>query len=288
MTNQRTQEFNQRSMDRQMQRMQMNRAGAGSVKPMSPEEQLKAQAKQQQAEQAANDKLTHLAQEQQRKRLEHPAKNPHQADLQQKKDEKQLNQLAVKNYRDVFLTGQISKALQAQKLAPQAQQTLKNINENLLKDAWWSKQEGAQLSENIKAYSDSLTSLTAGLLGFDLASPPPAPSVLFSSRIDGMLAKAPFDQNAATQLLQEAALADKLLASDGLIKAVMAFKTMSSSDATKKLQSNPKKLRKEVTASLRRVNAEMKNYDSRIASSKRLYAAEDVILQAISSYLAEK
>ncbi len=285
MSNQRTQDFQQRSQERLNRMGEANRAAPGR-QPLTPEEQLQAQAKQQKAEQEAREKLTRLAQEQQRKREEHPAKNPQQAAVQQQEDNKQLNLLAVKNYRDVFLMGQISNAYQARQLSPKAQQSLQNLNKDLLNDAWWSKQEGAQLAEKIKTYSDTLTSLTAGLLGFDLASPPPTPAPLSVSRVDDLLAKGAFDQQAVLQILQEVAMAEKLISGRGLAEAVMYFQTLSSTAAAnQERQGDPKKLRKEVTASLRRVSTEMQSYDKRIASLRRLPAAQDALLQATTHYL---
>lgn len=141
MTNQRTQDFQQRQLQR-------NRPGQPS-RATTPETRLQAQAKQQKLEQEANESLARLTQ-QQRQRQEHPAKNPQQAAAQQKADDKQLTQLAVKNYRDVFLPGQVASALEAQQLSPSAQQTLRGLNDNLLNDAWWGKQDGAQLPAKIK------------------------------------------------------------------------------------------------------------------------------------------
>ncbi|MDQ2769906.1 MAG: hypothetical protein M3Y54_05330 [Bacteroidota bacterium] len=287
MTNQRTQDFNQRAQDHLSRMGEANRA-SGAMRPMTPEEQRQAQAKQQQAKQEATEKLAHLVQEQQRRRQEHPAKNPQQAAAQQKEDDKQLNLLGVKNYRDFFLADQISNAVQARQLTPKAQQTLKSLSVNLLSDAWWRKQEGAQLAEKVKAYSDSLTSLTAGLLGFDLASPPPTPAQLAASQLDALLAKGTFDQQAATEIIQGVALAEKLIAGRGLAEAVMNFKSLNSNGAaSQELQSDPKKLQKEVSASLRRVNTEMQHYNARIVTLARLSAAQNALFNSTSNYLAK-
>jgi hypothetical protein len=280
--------MNQRAEDFQMRQLQKRRYVRGVQQPVNPEAQLQAQAKQQQAEQEANEKLARLAQEQQRKRQEHPAQNPQQAATQQKEDDKQLALLAVKNYHDVFLPGQFSNALQARNLSPKAQQDLQNLNENLLNEAWWSKQGAAQLPGKVKAYSDTLTSLTAGLLGFDLASPPPTPAQLSGSRFDDLLVNGAFDQNAATQIMQEVALAEKIIAGKGLAKAVMDFQNLSTnSTSSQELQSDPKKLRKEVKESLRQVNTEMQRYQIRIGTLERLPSAQDAILKSASRYLAK-
>lgn len=279
MTNQRTQDFQQRQLQR-------NQFGRGST-TMSRETQLQAQAKQQKSEQEANEKLARLAQEQQRQRQEHPAKNPQQAAAQQKADDKQLNLLAVKNYRDVFLPGQVSSALAAQQLAPSAQRSLQNLNENLLNDAWWSKQEGTQLPGKVKAYSDSLTALTAGLLGFDLASPPAKPAPFSVSSLNEKLTKDAFDQNAATQLIREAALTERLMAGDQLAQAVKEFATSATAAASPALPSDSKKLRKEVQKSLRNVNKGLVRYNIRIASLDKVYSAEKALRKSTSTYLAK-
>ena len=254
---------------------------------MTPEEQLKAQAKQQQLEQAANEKLAKLAQEQQRRREQHPAANPQQAALQQKKDDKQLNVLAVKNYRDVFLPGQVANAFQAQQLTPKAEQSLRNLNKNLQDKSWWKKQEGIQLTNALKAYSDTLTSLTTNLLGFGLASPPPLPPPFSVSGLNALLATNAFDQNAATQLIRDAALSDKLAAGEQLAEAVNNFSSLSVTAADQGPQINPKKLKEEVQASLRSVNKGMERYYARISASHAVLDAQKALLKSTADYLAK-
>jgi hypothetical protein len=276
------QSMNQRTQDFQMRQLQKNRPSSGAPQ-MSPEARQQAQARQQQAEQEANEKLARFAQEQQRQHQEHPAQNPQQAAAQQQEDERQLALLALKNYRDVFLPGQLANALQARQLSPKGERALQGLNESLLDKAWWSKQPAAPLSGKIKAYSDTLTALTAGLLGFDLASPPPTPAQLSSSRIDEMLAKGSFDQKAATQIMLEVATAEKLIAGKELAKAVMDFQTTA---ASQELHSDPKKLQKEVKASLHEVNTELQRYHARIVTLSRLNAAQKIMHKSTSTYLA--
>jgi hypothetical protein len=279
MTNQRTQDFQQRQLLR-------SRSGQGNSLP-TRETQLQAQAKQRQLEQAATESLARLAQQQQQQRQEHPAKNAQLAAAQQKADEKQLTLLAVKNYREVFLPGQVAGALEAQQLSPSAQQRLQNLNGNLLDDAWWSKQEGAQVTGNVKAYSDSLTSLTAGLLGFDLASPPALPAPFSVSGLNERLTKDAFDQNAATQLLREAALTERLRAGGQLAKAVQEFSALATAAASPTLPGDAKKLRKEVQKSLRTVTKELARYNARIAASDDVYLAEKALRKSTAAYLAK-
>ena len=275
MTNQRTQDFQQRQLLR-------GRSGPGGLSPR--EASLQAHAKQQKLEQEATESLARLAQQQQRQRQEHPAPNPQLAAAQQKADEKQLTLLAVKNYRDVFLSGQLSNALEAQQLSPSAEQSLGKMNENLLNDAWWSKQDRAQAMGKVKAYGDSLTALTTGLLGFSLSAPPAKPAAFSADGLKEQLTKDTFDQNAATQLIRDAALSERLSAldSDNLPKAVQEFTTLATA-----LPSDPKKLRKEVQKSLEAVNKELARYQMRLAASTQVYSAEKALRKTTSTYLAK-
>lgn len=278
MTNQRTQDFQSRQLQR-------SRPGGS---PLTQQTRLQAQANQQKLEQEATEKLARLAQEQQRRREEHPAKNAKLAAAQQKADEKQLTLLAVKNYREVFLPGQVMSALEAQQLSPRAQQSLRALNGSLLDDAWWGKQENGQLPGKIKAYGDTVTALTTGLLGFDVATPPATPAQFSASGLEAMLAKDAFDQNAAAQLIREAALTERLMASDQLTKAVKEFTTLSATVAASPAPENDaKKLRKEVQKSLRAVVKELARYSERIASSDKVYAAEKGLRKSTTAYLAK-
>ncbi|RAK62067.1 hypothetical protein [Hymenobacter edaphi] len=276
MTNQRTQDFQQRQL-------QKNRGGYGG-QSMTREAQLQAQAKR---EQEANEKLAQLAQEQQRKRQQHPAANPQQAALQQKKDDKQLTLLAVKNYREVFLPGQVSNALDARQLSPKAQQQLGNLNEHLTDKAWWKKQEGAQLPGTIKAYGDTLNALAAGLLGFDVASPPAMPAPLSVSGLNAQLATDVFDQNAVTQLVGEAALSEKLLAGEQLIKAVTEFSRLSAAAASPEPQRDPAKWKEQVQDGLRQVNKAMSRYNVRMSELTIVYEAQKALLKSTGAYVAK-
>jgi len=282
--------MNQRTQDFQMRQINKNRPSQGMRVPAaSPETQQEAQARQLQAEKEANEQLARLAQEQQRKRDERPAPNPQQAAARQKEDERQLALLALKNYRDVFLPGQLANALQARYLSPAAASSLQRISDKLLNDAWWSKQEPAQLTATVKAYSDSLTSLTTSLLGFDLASPPPTPDQLSSKRVDDLLAKNALTQQAGAQIVQEVATAEKLIAGNGLAKAVVDFNALNTPGPnTQALQSDPKKLRQEVQARLRRVSSEMQRYESRIGTLSRLPNAQKTMHDAMAIYLKKQ
>jgi hypothetical protein len=277
-TNQRTQDFQQRQLERSRYRM--------SNTPVSREVSLQTQAKQQKSEQEANESLARLVQQQQQQRQEHPAKNAQQAAAQQKADNQQLTLLAVKNYREVFLPGQVASALDAQHLAPGVQQRLQKLTDNLLDDTWWSKQEGAQLTGKIKACGDSLTLFTTSLLGFNLASPPATPAAFSAKSFETMLAKDAFDQSAATRLIQDAALTERLAAGSQLAKAAQEFGTLTASAAASPAQPvDAKKLRKDVQKSLRALNKELTRYDDRIAASDKVSAAEQALRKSATTYL---
>lgn len=282
MTNQRTQDFQRQQMERSQQRMW------NSGRPLSKETRAQALAKQQQLELEATEKLARLAQEQQRRRQEHPAKNPQQAAAQLKADNKQLNRLAVKNFQEVFLPGQYLRALAAQQPAASTERSLRSLNENLLSDAWWSRQNGAQAANAVKAYGDSITQLTSSLLGFNLASPPAVPAPFSARSLDEQLLKDTFDQPAATQLVQDAALTERLLASEQLSQAVKDFAAMSSAVATDAaLQGDPKKLRKEVQKGLRTVNKALAQYSARLDASNKTSSAVAALYKSTASYLAK-
>ena len=283
MTQQRQQDFQQRSMQRSMDRNSYRRA----TRPLTAEEVQQAQQKQQQAEQQATDKLAQLAQQQQRQRQEHPAASPELAAAQQKKDDKQLSVLAVRNYHDVFLPDQVSRARQEQQFSPSAQRALNRLHQNLSEKSWWKKQEDAQLPGSIKAYGDTLRVLTTGLFGFDLTSPPAMPAPLSMSGVMNGLATHTFDQGVATKLIQDAALSEKLLAGRELTKAVTAFSSLSTSAAANpELASNPKKLREQVQASLREVEAEVVRYYARLDGSDKITNAQKALVKSTEAYLA--
>lgn len=146
---------------------------------------------------------------------------------------------------------------------------------------------GAATGKN-KAGGDSLTALATGLLGFNLASPPARPGPLSASSLDDQLKKDAFDQTAATQLIRDAALAERLAAGDQLPQVVQEFSALSTAVATNPaLPSDPKKLRKEVQKSLRTVIKELARYNARLASSDQIYSAEKVLRKSASAYLAK-
>ncbi|RTQ49282.1 hypothetical protein EJV47_14165 [Hymenobacter gummosus] len=280
MTNQRTMEFQQR----QMQKGMLNSRSAYSSGMMTRKEQQEVQAKQLAREKEAETKLANLTQELQRKREQSPAANPQQAAAQQKKDEKQLTLLTVKNYKEVFLPGQLNSALQSRQLPFESQRQLAGLNKTLTDNKWW-KQHGSQAGASIKAYSDTLTSLTTELLGFALASPPAMPATPSAGAIKAQLAASTFDQAAATQLMRDAALSEKLLAGTELMKAVQEFTALNT--ASPELQGNPRKLQSEVEAKLRQVNKAMYRYDARFGTLTLVSDTYRDLLKYTSAYVAK-
>lgn len=286
---QRMQAQQMQQMQQQMfrsQQMSMTRQQQLIMRPQPTPQQLEeAQALQDKAEQKANDQLAQLAAEQQRQQQEHPAADAQLATAQRQADAQKLNALAVKNYRTVFLPWQVSKALQAQGLSAKAHEDLQTINKNLSRNAWWKKQEPAQLNPQVADYGKTLTALTADLLGYDLATPP-APAPPSATTIDDLLAKPSFDQAAATQLIRETAQAEKIAAGDKLAKAVLEFNKLAATPSAA-AQSDTKKRRDEVKTGLRKVNQELQHYYTELGSSRKLYELNKSMMKATSGYLTK-
>jgi hypothetical protein len=258
-------------------------------RPQSPQQLEQMQAQQQQAEQRANEQLAQLAQEQQHLRQEHPAATTQEAEAQQKVDTRQLTRLAVKNYQEVFLPGQMRSALQSLVLAPTAQQNLQALNDDLLSNAWWHQQDAAQVREKVAAYSKTLAGLTTELLGFSAANLPSLPAPFSASLLQEMLSRDAFEQTAATQLIREATLADKRLEGEQLAQAVRDFTEVVAKVATAPAApQDQKQQRNELKKSLQHVNQELQSYYARVSRPSRLRAAQKAIMQATDNYLASK
>lgn len=257
--------------------------------PLSPEQLAQQQAHQQEAEQKANEQLARLA-ETQRQHQANPPADAQQAAAQQKEDAQQLTQLTLKHYREVFLPGQLSGALQSLTLAPQARQELQTISHDLLDTAWWSQQDATQLPAKVAAHSATLTKLTTDLLGFSPAAVPVAPASRPASALREQLSQgATFDQAAAARLIREAAQAEKRLAGEQLARAVTSFNEVSSKVAaspatTAKAQ---KQQRNEVKNSLQRVNKELQRYNARVGTTGPLLQTQAAITEATAEYLAK-
>src|SRR5205823_5032440 len=123
--------------------------------------------------------------------------NALQTAARQKADDQALAQLTVKNYRDVFLLGQVMAAEEARSLPEKGSQDWQNITKELLDNAWWSKQDPTQLLGKITAYRTTLTTLTTNLLGFDPATVPKSEHMPSTAALDAMRAKGTFDPQVA-------------------------------------------------------------------------------------------
>lgn len=251
--------------------------------PLTPEQLEKQQAHQQEAEAQATDYLAHLAEDQRNLRLAHPAADAQQAAAERQEDARKLTVATVKACREVFLPGQVVAVMQARVLSPKAQSSWQAVRQDLLDKAWWSKQDAAQASSQLAAHARTLAALTTDLLGFDLASPPPVPAPLTASALDAQLATNTFDQATATQLMREAAQAEKRVEGERLAQAVQAFNTL----AAQPLPPDPKVWQKDVQKSLRNVDKELQRYYAYAGNSRRLYQTQQAILASTATYLAK-
>ena len=251
--------------------------------PLTPEQLEKQQAHQHEAEAQATDYLAHLAEDQRNLRLAHPAADAQQAAAEQQEDARKLTTATVKSYREVFLPGQMLAVMQARMLSPKGQSSWQAVHQELLDKAWWSKQDAAQASSQVAAHARTLATLTTDLLGFDIASPPPVPAPLSVSALDAQLAANAFDQATATQLMRDAAQAEKRLEGERLAQAVQAFNVL----AAQPLPPDPKARQKDVQKSLRNVDKELQRYYAYAGSSGRLYQTQQAILASTATYLTK-
>ena len=256
--------------------------------PLTTEQLEKQQAQQQEAEQKATESLARLAADQQSQRLAHPAPDAQQAAAQQQEDAKKLTAATVKAYQEVFLPGQVLAVMQARALSPKAQANVQAIHKDLLDKSWWNKQEAAQVNSQLAAHAHTLATLTTDLLGFDIASPPPAPAPLSVSALDAQLATNTFDQATVTQLLRDAAQAEKRLEGERLAQAVQAFSVLTTPATGQPVAQNLKQRKKDVTKSLRNVDKEFQRYYAKAGSSRRLYQTQTAIMASTSTYLKDK
>jgi hypothetical protein len=113
------------------------------------------------------------------------------------------------------------------------------------------------------------------------------PAPFAASTLDEMLKKDTFDQAATGQLIRKAALSERLLASDQLIKAVQEFNTLVAAAAASPAAPDVKKLRHAVRSSLRAVNTALARYQSRLDASNTVFAVEKALRKSTSAYLAK-
>lgn len=285
----------QRMQTQQMQQMLYNNQRQASLRqqqlqqqqilrhPLTPEQLEKQQAQQQQAEVQATDYLARFAEDQRSLRLAHPAADAQQAAAQQQEDARKLTTASVKAYREVFLPGQMLAVMQARVLSPKGKQSWQAVRQDLLDNAWWSKQDAAQANSQLAAHSRTLTALSTDLLGFDIASPPPVPAPLAASALDAQLAANAFDQATATQLMRDAAQAEKRIEGERLAQAVQAFGVL----AAQPLSPDLKARQNDVKKSLRYVDKELQRYYAYAGNSRRLYQTQRAILASTATYLAK-
>ena len=251
--------------------------------PLTPEQLEKQQAHQQEAEVQATDYLARFAEDQRNLRLAQPAADARQAAAQQQEDARKLTLATVKAYREVFLPGQMSAVMQARVLSSKSQTSWQAVHQDLLDKAWWSKQDAAQVNTQLAVHARTLATLTTDLLGFDIPSLPAAPAPLSVSALDAQLATDSFDQATATQLMRDAAQAEKRLEGKRLAQAVQAFTLLTAQPPTQDLKARQKAVQK----SLRTVDKELQRYYAYAGNSRRLYQTQQAILASTAKYLAK-
>jgi hypothetical protein len=276
-------DFQRRTMERSMSRMN---SASGPQRVKLDADQKQQVAKQHEAEQKATVEFSRLARRQDSLRLVHPAPNALQTAARKKADEQALALLTVRNYRDVFLPGQVMAAEQARSLPAKGMEEWQNINKDLQDNAWWSKQDPAQLLEKVTAYRTTLTSLTTALLGFEPATAPKPQKLPSTSPLDAMVAKGPFDPQVATQFVQEAARVEKGANSTKLVSAINDFnRDLAEAAARPEFQQNPQKMRNTVKSSLNDLNKGMARYELEMGQSRMLDYAEITVNNYMAKYL---
>lgn len=259
------------------------------LRGQTPQQAAEDQARQQKAEQQANEQLAQLAQQQQRKQNERPTADAQQAAAQQREDARQFKQLAVRNYQDVFLPGQVTAALQSQLPSAKAQQEVDALTQELLSNSWWKHQTSASLSEKLGAHSATLTGLLHELRGAESTASAATPTSLAAGRFDALFAADKFDPQATSQLLREAAQTDKWVASPPIAEAIEQFMNVAAQAASSQSQaSDQKALRKQVQASVKHVYLELARYQARVGTAGQLFLTQRAIAQATASYLSPK
>ena len=279
--------FQRQSMERSMARMSASSSSRAQLAQWK-EQREKRVAKQHEAELKATAELARLPRRQDSLRLARPAPNAIQTAARKKADEQALAQLTVKSYRDVFLPGQVMAAEEARSLPEKGMQDWQNISKELLDNAWWSKQDPAQLLAKVTAYRTTLTTLTTDLLGFDPATAPKAERMPSTAALDAMRAKGTFDQHVATQFLQEAARFEKVSSSTKLVSALNDFnREVAEAAARPEMQQNPQKMRNTVKSGFHDLNKAMARYELEMAQSQTLDYAQTTIEKCATTFLAK-
>ena len=278
-------DFQRQTMERSMARMNASSSSRAQLAQWKAQREKRI-ATQQEAELKATAELARLARSQDSLRLVNPAPNAIQTAARKKADEQALAQLAVKNYRDVFLPGQVMAAEEARSLPEKGMQDWQNISKELLDNAWWSKQDPAQLLEKVTTYRTTLTSLTTALLGFDPATAPKFERMPSKVALEAMSTKGAFDQQVATQFLLDAARVEKVSASMKLVSALNDFnRETAEASARPEMQQNPQKMRNTVKSSLTDLNKAMDRYEFNISQSGTLEYAHWTIAKFANTFL---
>ena len=276
--------FQRQMMERSMARMNSATSAAQRAQWTAKREERVAQ--QHKSELKATAEFTRLARRQDSLRLAHPAPNALQTAARKKADDQALAQLAVKNYRDVFLPGQVMTAEEARSLPEKGMQDWGTISKELSDNDWWSKQDPAQLLAKVTAYRTTLTTLTITLLGFDPATAPKPERMPSTAALDAMRAKGTFDPQVATQYLQAAARVEKLAASTKLVSALNDLNhDVAEAAARPEIQQAPQKLRNTVKSGLRDLNKAMAYYEMQTAQSPVLSYAQGTIEKCATTFL---
>ena len=276
--------FQRQTMERSMARM--NSSSSIAQRAQWTAQREKRVAKQHEAEQQATTALARLTRRQDSLRLVHPAPNAIQTAARKKADEQALAQLTVRNFRDVFLPGQVMAAEEARSLPEKGMQDWQKITTEMLDNDWWSKQDPTQLLSKITAYRTSLTSLTTELLGFDPATAPKPERLPSTAALDAMRTKGTFDPQVATQYLKESARVEKLGASPKLVSAINDFnRDVAEAAARPENQQNPQKMRNTVKSGLNDLNKAMARYELAMAQSPVLGYAQINIEKCASTFL---
>lgn len=276
--------FQRQTMERSMARMNSATSAAQRAQWTAKREERVAQ--QHKSELKATAEFTRLARRQDSLRLAHPAPNALQTAARKKADDQALAQLAVKNYRDVFLPGQVMTAEEARSLPEKGMQDWGTISKELSDNDWWSKQDPAQLLAKVTAYRTTLTTLTTSLLGFDPATAPKPERMPSTAALDAMRAKGTFDPQVATQYLQAAARVEKLAASTKLVSALNDLNhDVAEAAARPEIQQAPQKLRNTVKSGLRDLNKAMAYYEMQTTQSPVLSYAQGTIEKCATTFL---
>lgn len=275
-----------RDFQRQTMERTMARSAASSTRAqlaLSKEQREKRMAKQHEAELKATAELARLSRRQDSLRVANPAPNATQTAARAKADEQALAQLTVRNYRDVFLPGQVMVAEDARSLSEDGIRNWQSISKDLSDNDWWRKQDPAQLLAKVATYRTSLTALTTDLLGFDPAAAPKSLRIPSSATLEAM---STFDQQVATKYLQDVVRFEKEANSLRLVRILNDFnREVTEAAARPENQQDPQKMRSIVKSGMSDLNKAMLNYEMAMARSQLLNKAQTSITDYATRFL---